>query len=433
MRLIQHLWHALLPYYVRKRLFYLVNMHGRSIERQCRQRAAEVGKKDKIKVLFVAANLQMWRGQGVYDLLSKDPRFDVRIIISGFGYYSLERAIHFTTPLKEYLEAKGIEAPVVLDKTFDVAAWLNDFNPDIQFICQHYPEIHGNALDIEHNFHRLLAYIPYGTPTMNDQLVYNSDFHSRAWRFYLANSLNLKSAKKLMRNNAVNVRICGEPDYDKYSDSMINPWKQINDGKQRKKIIWAPHFSIASTGSFLHRSSFHWLYEGMLALAKKYENQIQIAFKPHPNLYHTLVSLPDWGQEKADAFYQAWANGFNTQLEDAAFVDLFKTSDAMIHDCGSFTGEYMMTQNPVMFTSREEKSLRKDADDFGLACLDLHYFGHSIEDVERFVLDTVIGGVDPKKESRAEFFNNVIVPPNGRRAAENIYLDLLDGLGLKPL
>ena len=50
-----------------------------------------------------------------------------------------------------------------------------------------------------------------------------------------------------------------------------------------------------------------------------------------------------------------WESLSNAQLETGKYVDLFMTSDAMIHDCGSFTIEYHYTLKPVMYLVKGEE------------------------------------------------------------------------------
>lgn len=190
-----------------------------------------------------------------------------------------------------------------------------------------------------------------------------------------------------------------------------------------------PHFSINEKG-FLHHDSFLWMYDHMIELAKKYSDKIQLAFKPHPLLYSTLCSREDWGKNKTDSYYELWRTMPNTQVETGEFTELFMQSDGLIHDCGSFTGEYMFTRKPVMFMSRNFDEIRGQADLFGKMCLDLHEVGESIEDAKRFIEEIIIGGNDTKSEEREKFFNKHLLPPNGKTVAQNVYDDLVVSLGL---
>lgn len=100
----------------------------------------------------------------------------------------------------------------------------------------------------------------------------------------------------------------------------------------------------------------------------------------------------------------------------------------MIHDCGSFTGQYMYVKKPAMFMTKDIDYIRKDADDFGTECIKRHYIGSSPEDAEHFIKDVILGNRDDLKDSRDAFFDRYLKPKDGRTVAENIYNDLKNSL-----
>ena len=65
----------------------------------------------------------------------------------------------------------------------------------------------------------------------------------------------------------------------------------------------------------------------MVELAKKYQDSIQFAFKPHPVLKFRLINI--WGEQKTEEYYKLWETMPNTQLETGDYIDLFLTSDAL--------------------------------------------------------------------------------------------------------
>lgn len=430
MEIINYILRLILPYSIRKRRYYRSKLKGKRHEAEMAGIISKIQQKNHASILFIASLLPMWRYQNLYELLCKDDRFDVNIIISPFGRFNANEANRHSSNLKKYFLSKGLNINSTVDPDFNLDKWFSSINPDLIFYCQQYTNCYNSILDYENNTHRLFGLIPYALLTIGENFVYNAVFHNLAWRVYYPTIMHLQYAKKIMANDAINVRIVGEPNADKYIGNRTeSPWRVINDGKLRKRIIWAPHFSINENG-FLNHNSFLWVYEDMLEFANKYKESIQIAFKPHPLLYNTLCDRTDWGKDKADEYYNLWRTMSNTQLEDGEFIELFMQSDGMIHDCGSFTGEYMFTCKPVMFLSQDINRIRKSADAFGRRCLDLHEIGTSIDDIEHFINDIVLPGVDPKREQRIRFFNECLIPPGGKTVAQNVYDDLVKSLGL---
>ena len=184
---------------------------------------------------------------------------------------------------------------------------------------------------------------------------------------------------------------------------------------------------------WLHRGSFLFLNEAMLRLAEKYKSILTFVFKPHPRLLTELYNHPNWGKERTDAYYKQWRDLPYTRLESGNYISLFLESDAMIHDCGSFSVEYHYTQNPVLFFTNDLASIKGQLNELGLAAINAHYIGSSIGDIEAFIENVVIKGEDPMKQKRKAVYDQYLVPPNGKTAAENIYDDLVKSLKLENL
>ena len=162
----------------------------------------------------------------------------------------------------------------------------------------------------------------------------------------------------------------------------------------------------------------------MFELAKKYENEIQIAFKPHPMLKPYLYNK--WGKQSTDSYYNKWAQFKNGQLETGEFEDLFLTSDAMILDSISFIAEYTAVNKPALFTIGN--SSRVNLNDFGNINFTVLYHTKNDmkKDIEEFVQNVVIKGRDYKRAGRQSFITNYLMPPNGKSSAENIYDNIID-------
>jgi CDP-glycerol glycerophosphotransferase (TagB/SpsB family) len=155
----------------------------------------------------------------------------------------------------------------------------------------------------------------------------------------------------------------------------------------------------------------------MVALAEKYRDSIQFAFKPHQLLKFKLQKI--WGEERTKNYYERWATMENTQLEETNYVDFFLTSDAMIHDCGSFTTEYLFVNKPVMYLTHDEHVAER-FNPFGLKSFECHYRGSSVEEIERFLQRVVLEGDDPKRSSRDALFEKYLKPIDGLLPSQKI-------------
>lgn len=243
--------------------------------------------------------------------------------------------------------------------------------------------------------------------------------------FFMENESVVRESRPYFPHNGHNIVISGHPVVDSLSEYDPSPtpvWKE--QAIQKKKLIWAPHWTINDEGPAFNSATFLQYAELMRTLAQKYASKLQIAFKPHPTLYRVLCEHPEWGKEKTDSYYTWWAEQPNTQLETGEYKELFQQSDAMIHDSGSFILEYLIMDKPCMYLSRAVafphfNEMNKEA----LKC---YRIGKNEHDIEDFIRQQVINYSDTLQEQRHAFVNNYLRPPNGKTAAENIIETILN-------
>lgn len=388
-----------------------------------------IRKKDSITVVFFASNVSMWHYQNLYEEMLKHKRFKPIIVISPLNAYAHEQKVECVKALRLYFEKRGINY-IDYDtdnmKGFDVKGILK---PDVLF----YPQPYYTVMCKEHRYYRfkksLLAYYPYFFHRTRLPFEYNEDFHNRAWRLYYETDLQKKDAKELASIGDLNVRVVGYPNADSYNNRIIeDPWKTMTN--PHKRVIWAPHFTLDGNG-WINSSNFIWMSKLMLTIADKYKDDVQFAFKPHPRLLSELYKHPDWGKRKADAYYQTWQEMENGQLETKDYVDLFITSDGLIHDSGSFGVEYQYTHKPAMFISKDMTSFSEPLSDFGKMIYKLHYIGNNEDDINSFIENVIIKCKDDLYNKREIFIKKYLSPPNQRSVAENTMEDILFSLAKK--
>lgn len=381
-----------------------------------------VKKKPLINVVFFASNVSMWRYQHLYELMSKHPKFNVHIVLAPFIHYTKEQQCKDLDELKKYFDSKKIEYHLAnsCDLEFDI-------NPDILFYPQYYFDSLEQKIDAKKFRNRLLCAYPYCFKDSKGAWAYDNFFHNAAWKLFYPTQSTLEEAKQTAFNKGRNVVVTGYPNADDFLSSEVSDvWKKQK--RTKKKVIWAPHFTIEQGITPIFYSTFLKYCKFMQNLATTYSDEIQLAFKPHPRLLMELYKHKNWGKSKADEYYYWWDNQDNTQLNTGNFIDLFKTSDAMIHDSGSFSVEYFYTKKPAMYLSYDLDEIKKEKNEVGKAALDAHYIGKHEEDIIKFVENVVLRKDDPLKEHRNFFFNKYLLPPNGKTVAQNTIDDILNSL-----
>ena len=415
------------------RYLYLHAWQYPNAERVQRRRIDMVKQRGKARVVFLAMSVPIWKYQHLYELMARDARFDVTIVLSPSIDYDREQRSRDVIGLRQYFDNKNIKY-VDFDLSdnatpFDIK---NQIDPDVIFYPQPYEHLLVPQHDCLNFYDRLLCYYPYAFMTGRGKLTYDFHFHNLAWRLYYPNEDIRHEAEVTAWNKGRNVRIVGHPNGDDFAQwSGADPWKSMADGRSRKRIIWAPHFSFDDKFGQLPRGNFLWVAHFMLDLAQRYKEFVQIAFKPHPRLLTELYAHPDWGRHRTDEFYQQWADMENTQLELGNYINLFMTSDAMIHDSGSFVIEYLYTHKPVMFISRDINHFLTGQTDLSREAFATLYIGKDESEILDFVDNVVLGGDDPMLSCRMAFYDKHLRPPEGKTVAQNTLDDLAQSLGLK--
>ena len=372
-------------------------------------------KKKQVNVVFFAMSLAMWRYQNLYKLLSKHPKFKCTIVIIPCVTFNELQQEFDRKSLIDYFDKT--ETPYVLGvekhSTINVR---KDLEPDILFYPQPYWDIIPESCSFRKFYDKLLCYYPYAFWRSKDGWSYNLNFHNFAWKLFYSTELHREDAKYYANNKGRNVEVVGYPATDDFLfKSHVDVWK-IN--QRKKRIIWAPHFTIQK-GGWITQSNFLWMADFMLEVASRYSDKLQIAFKPHPRLFSELCKHNEWGKDRAEQYYNHWRNLSNGQLESGDYVNLFMTSDAMIHDSGSFCVEYHYSGNPVMYVADNFEEQVEEMAEFGKLAMWQHYVGKDQKDILDFIENVVLKGDDPMKEGREQFKKDYLLPPNGKTVAQN--------------
>lgn len=386
--------------------------------------------KNSVSIAFIVSELAQWKCQSLYDLLASDNRFRLSILLVPFISYSDKDKNDSLCRLRLFFNNKGIQFVDFKSYEATFSSLKTNIDPDLIFYPQPYDNCYAPCLDSKEFENKLICYFPYGMPTIREEWTFNLRFHNIAWRIYYQTVANRENFLDYSYIRGRNVRVVGDPIADQFNyGNKHDVWKR--QAKEKKRVIWAPHYSIKSNCSgMLSRNSFDWLSEDMLKIASEYQDLIQFSFKPHPRLIRELELAEGWGEKRAKEYYSRWESSPNTQLDMGEYVNLFITSDAIIHDSASFTAEYHFTGKPAMFTTKDIDSQRNQLTKFGIMALECHYIGHSVDDIRNFIDRVVLKGDDPLKKRRESFRDNYLLPPGGQSPAENVYNDIIKSLGL---
>ena len=372
-------------------------------------------KKEKIRVAFFVIQCAVWKCDRIYKKFLEDNRFEPVIVIAPYILAGKEIMIRDMNQAYNYFNTKNYKVIKTYDEIKD--AWLdvkNVINPDMVFFTNPYKGLTKDEYYIYNWLDTLTFYVSYFYSCgSRDEVFQNNPLQNLVWRYFCEYESKKEEIAKVAYSKARNVVYTGYPGLDDllfYNNPITN---------KRKKIIWAPHHTIigqpgCDLSNFLQYANF------MLDISQKYPD-LDFVFKPHPLLINKLYTHKDWGKEKADAYYAEWQNKPNTHVELGEYVDLFQSSDAMIHDCGSFINEYLAVNKPCMFCVKNKfawDNLSEKTHEMFDKC---YYLAYKKKDIIDFIENVVIKEHDHKKNSRTQYIKENLLPPNGLTASENIF------------
>lgn len=387
--------------------------------------AKNLQKKERMEVAFFLAVPGMWKLDYVFQTMQQSKRYHPYVVIIPYTVYKNYSEEETETTIRRteaFVKARGYEYMIPRDP--NTGRWLDikkSLNPDIVFFTCPYKDMKP-MYHTRHYTDRLTCFTTYGFSSMK---LFRNNYQKLALNicgaYFLETEMHMHFAEQYAAARGRNCYVTGYPGCEVYLRDDYSPkgvWR--NQESPRKRVIWAPHHTIEGTFSV---STFLDVCDVMIDVARKYHDKVQFAFKPHQLLKFKLIAM--WGEERTNSYYRQWETMPNCQLEEGDYVDLFIGSDAMMHDSCSFTTEYLYQRKPVMYLLKNNP--QDVFNDFGIMSFNQHYHGRTREDIEHFIEEVVLGGNDPLKESREQFFGRYLGPYNGKLPSENI-MEIIENL-----
>lgn len=382
----------------------------------------------RINVVFLVIGKQAWKYEELYRLMASKPeRYNLIILVCPIVNKGRENMLERLSDAYDYFSGKYNNVYLSYDNEKDKYLELTTFHPDVVLHTNPYKGLIDDRYYINNVRNALTCYLTYGADICSGDWCYALELHQRVWRQFISTNGDVEYVKKYCPWAVSNRVVTGYPMYEILTGGTNVPKDWKNPDPKYKRIIWAPHHTIEGNRGLLSLSTFLLYADFILELTEKYKDKCQFVFKPHPLLRYNLEHHSEWGKERTDAYYAKWENGENTNYVNGDYIDLFNSSDAMMHDCGSFLQEYLYTQNPVLYLSN---AFHKDEFNYmGIDMYSAYYKALSKEDIIDFIENVVLKGHDPMKKDRTRVFNKYLLPPNGRTASENILYEIEKVIG----
>lgn len=370
----------------------------RQYKKKLKRISLQAGADGKIKVAFILVFNSVFPTRPVFEAMLKNPRFDPYIVVApnvSRGHrYQMQVYTEAVTALTEQYPGRVIEG--YCEKYDQYYEMKDEFK--LIFFCNPYPKLVHRFHGLEYFLDKdvLTVYANYGFAALSFwNEVLTSEFYNKVWLACIETETNLSHLKKHQQISGYNGKVTGYLKMDKMAS--ITPAK-----RERKRIIISPHhtvwgWSTLNIGNFL---SYCDLFK---ELPKRYP-QIDFVFRPHPLLFSNLLAHKIWSQEKIDAYLAELEANENAVYDYSGdYFEQFVNSDAMIHDCGSFIGEYLYTEKPCCYMLKSVEQTKEGLVPLGQKCMENYYHAFKEEDIISFIEDVVLRGNDPMKERREQF------------------------------
>lgn len=291
---------------------------------------------------------------------------------------------------------------------------IDEFSPDIVFLTAPYLDYQETYLsNIYLNLNFLTCYLTYGINSSNSYAYhYNNRRISSCWKYFVETRTDYEELIRYSAHCGTNAVLTGYPKLDVYAKPLADckiP-KKIDNGKPI--VIYAPHHSIKADWEPSNIATFHLYYDKMLEMVKN-NPDINFVFKPHPNLVFSVENKNIMTAKEYQDYIRQWENLPNgICVQDGEYIELFRHSDLLIMDCGSFIAEWLPTGKPCMYLVNPERDLTKYMDGFSLLCrkiLDKYYLCYSQEDINNYFNQIMKQHIDTKSEERIKLVDEIFI------------------------
>lgn len=357
----------------------------------------------RIKVGFVVIFSSTFTYRPIFEAMQTSKEFDPYIIVVP----DVSRSLEFrNTQFRQAMEELEEKYPGCV-----VAGYVPEANRHIDigeqygvlFFSNPYGKMVASVYQIRHFWKKnvLMLYAYYGFGATNyGRLVMQTDVYNSVWKLLLDTELSLKDLKIHQPIKGKNAVVTG---YVKMDELARIPVEE----RKRKRILICPHHTVMNWDA-LNLSNFVPYAQGILELPKKYPD-VDFVFRPHPMLFDNLRRYNIWTEGQIqDYLDQLEAIPNIVYSTEGDYMELFVNSDAMIHDCSSFIGEYLFTEHPCCYMYKPETKMEDVYTPLGLRCLEQYYPAHTWDDVIEFIDKVVIAENDPMAGQRHQFTMEVL-------------------------
>ncbi|MCH9852547.1 MAG: CDP-glycerol glycerophosphotransferase family protein [Alphaproteobacteria bacterium] len=348
----------------------------------------------------------------IYKACLKDENCNTYIIVDNSVDYFMKRNLG-NNIINNYFAQHKIPIIDFYDENTKKYLDIGILKPDVIFLQTPY-HLPTDILE-----HPCVCNIPYAfflTTSDSEVRFYSGEAFESAWRIFAPTEYHKKKYQEY-GNPDSKVIVIGYPKFDRYHEEIDeNKSKWKIDRKKNphiQRLLWCSHWTFPKDNDDLNgknklgASTFLQNYLYFLELAKRNKN-IEIIFRPHPFLLKTLLDENYLSAEKISHYLQEIALQENMSIDaNVEYFDVFKTSDILVTDNGSFLGEYLPTKKPIIYT-HNYKNDTYHLNSLGIELTKDYYIARNVTELDDLIETVLIKKNDYNQTKRIDAMNRLI-------------------------
>lgn len=388
------------------------------------KRAVRAG--HKIRVAFFLDSISKFTGANVYHALCKERAFYPFVVLyslAGGSFNQDNYWLEYQKELKILQERKFHVFPGYDARRNFID--LSEYSPDIVFVSPFY--LDSCCLQLSStllNANYLVCQLNYGFNVCNNyEYHYNNRSIGTAWKYFVETREDFAELRRYSQTYGLNAIYTGSPKIDSYmatssTDNSFSSLAKLENGNPI--VVYAPHWTIKYDVNVHDLATFDLYHQYFLNLVKS-NPQINFVFKPHPSLKARLHGLGIMTPEKYDDYISEWESLPNgAHIFDDTYIDLFRKSDLLITDSGSFIFEWLPTGKPCLYLVNPRRDSDTFLDGFSILAREImrtYYLCKNKEDVLNWINILLHENNDPKKYARLDTARKIF-PDIGNASAK---------------
>jgi hypothetical protein len=350
----------------------------------------------KVKVGFLVTDRTKWNCQKVVECLLNENFAETTLVFIAKSQYKNLKGLSDRSEYELDLNFYKRTGLPLKERTHEE---LDNLEFDILFIqhpwgLQDLPKrLLGRTLCVYMHYGYLVTYNPnlhVGLP----------QFHPYLWRILVQH----RAHEKLLENVSYLRDRQWKVGYPKL-DELKNVSSPGQVGSHKAHVLYAPHHSIGRLNP-VRLSTFDWTAHPILELKESNPN-IYWTYKPHSQLRFTALHSGLFTEVQYADYLEKWRNGENSTIYDSGdYFELFKASDLLLTDCGSFLAEYLPTGRPIIRLVSKNNPV--PFNEIGQRIAEVCYNVNSIDELRETFTRVVIEGVDDLKEGAPKAQRGII-------------------------